>query len=160
MKIKNPTQNQCIILILAIIVSLTTVGCKHYAESITKVLQQDKETEGIKDDGQRIKQMRDIDLSECPEDFRGAYVDNIHAWEDAAPIDVALAQLQSKSVRDDATLAGILATLFNSEKTPYSDWQDAIEGLKQKRREASDKINDTWKIVENIAVKYGGKLTD
>lgn len=132
-------------------------------QAINYVLVADKNTAKISIDANGIRnydiqasEMRKIDFSQCPSDFATAYLEHIHAWEDAAKIRRAEANLKEQGGL--AAVAGIIAELTNSEATPFSNYLEAESELNRLAISTGEEITRTWKNVELIAVKYGGTL--
>lgn len=103
-----------------------------------------------------LNAMRAVDLSDCPPDFREAYSHHIHAWEEATRVQQAKARLESDE--DSAALAGILATAFESDATPWSDHLQAVNRVDQQQARAEEGIRSTWQAVEDTARKYGARI--
>ena len=129
-----------------------------HISSINAVLDEDSKIRSISNGDPTItaEEMRKIDLSNCPTDFSTAFVAHIHAWEDDAKISKAKEELN----KDDglAVAFGILTTLFKDEITPFSDHMEAHRRIDELAQQTKEKINETWKQVELIAVNYGGPL--
>ena len=51
-----------------------------------------------------------------------------------------------------------IETLFKDEITPFSDHMEAHRRIDELAQQTKEKINETWKQVELIAVNYGGTL--
>lgn len=108
------------------------------------------------DYGRSASAMRTIDLTRCPSDFATAYLDHIHAWEDAAN-----AQLKSEALKKsegNAVAGGIVATVTGSEATPFSDHLKAENEANRQLSQASAEIIRTRQVVERIAIGYGAIL--
>ncbi|GAB3029651.1 hypothetical protein [Spirosoma pulveris] len=127
-----------------------------YINAINSVLQSDARTSNISDYGSRTSAMRNIDITQCPQDFGVAYVDHIHAWENRAKIEKARNEL--KEYGGLAAAAGLVATLSDSEITPFSDYVEATNKLQALANEQDTEIRRTWQIVERSAVSYGATL--
>ena len=129
-----------------------------YKNSINSVLISDNNLALISggDKNRQALEMRKIDISNCPSDFATAYIDHIHAWEDAGKVQQAQDEL--KKYADLAAVAGIIATLSESEATPFSNYLEAERELNRLSIIASDEIENTWKKIEHIAVSYGASL--
>ncbi|AYQ33973.1 hypothetical protein [Runella sp. SP2] len=65
-----------------------------YINAINSVLQLDAKTSNISNSTSRASAMRDIDLTQCPQDFAITYLNHLHAWEDMAKIDKAQQELR------------------------------------------------------------------
>src|ERR1700761_5092079 len=133
---------------------------KEYATNITDCLAADVKasTESNGDYTLLTQAMRRIDLSKCPTDFATAYLDHIHAWEDAAKIQRARKELNSDENVKSTLFLSLWSDIFNTKDTPITDALEASNELRRKAAEASEKIRITFQDVEHIAVSYGGTL--
>jgi hypothetical protein len=132
-------------------------GCQSifYKSAIEKALHEDALT-GHEPTFDHTAAMRKVDLSDCPEDFRVAYTNHIHAWDEAAKVNQAKAELTSDE--DAAAAAGALATLFGSDETPWSDHERAVAEVNRLQQVASDDIHGTWQVVEDVSAKYNAQV--
>ncbi len=89
--------------------------------------------------------MRQIDLSDCPPEFREAYIRHIQAWE-------SFASEHGIEGFFKALLTGVLIAL-TSNPTPLVAYIAEQKGISQD-------INDTWKEVEAIAARYNVRTSD
>jgi hypothetical protein len=145
---------------LATVSVLATVGCQSiqnamYKSAIEKALQQDSLT-GTDPTMEHAANMRKIDLSDCPPEFRVAYMKHIEAWEEAAKVRQAKTELDNQA--DAAAAAGVLATLFDSNATPWNDHLRAEQEVQRLDVLASADIHSTWETLEQIASKYGAQV--
>jgi hypothetical protein len=129
-----------------------------YADATTTVLKLDAPLYQMykSDLGVMCARMRDIDLSSCPRDFKLAYLDHIHAWEDMARIQQAFIKLREQS--DLAIVAGMVATLTEAKASPFSDYLEAEAELDRLGRQADEEITETWQVLERLTISYGGEL--
>lgn len=126
-----------------------------YRSGIEKAIHEDS-LAGHAATADHIQSMRRVDLSDCPQDFREAYSKHIHAWEEAAQVQQAKADLAKDE--DAAAAAGVLATLFGTDDTPWSDHEAAVQRVDQYQQKASEDIHSTWQEVEDVARKYGVQI--
>lgn len=117
----------CLLTLVPVFALTACSGCQSmlYKPAIESALHQDALT-GREPTDDHVASMRKVDLSNCPDDFRVAYVQYMQAWEQAAKVQKAKAELDSEA--DAAAAAGFLATLFSSDATPWSDHMRAEEG--------------------------------
>ena len=139
---------------------LAATGCEgcqdfFYKAAIEKALHEDVLT-GREPTYDHTAAMRKVDLSDCPPDFRVAYMQHIHAWDEAAKVHQAKAELDSDE--DAAAAAGALATLFGSDETPWSDHVQAEAEVDRLQQQASDDIQTSWQNLEDVASKYGAQV--
>jgi hypothetical protein len=131
-----------------------------YKMAVVTVLKADS-TIGATSNGNFTAQalaMRRLDLSQCPRDFATAYIDHVHAWENAAEIMEALAKLRSEENVKDALVKTLLQKLFGSDNNAIEDAVQAEDMLKEAALKSTEKIKSTYQEVERIAVSYGASL--
>jgi hypothetical protein len=126
-----------------------------YKSAIEKAIHEDALT-GHEPTIDHVNAMRQVDLSDCPPEFREAYSHHIHAWEEAAQVQLAKAKLDNDE--DSAAVAGILASVFDADATPWSDHVQAVNRVNQLQAQAHDDIQSTWQGVEDVARKYGVQI--
>lgn len=127
----------------------------HYKLAIEKALQMDLLT-GTHATSEHTHGMRSIDLSDCPADFRVAYMAHIHAWDEAAAVMAANDKLNSNE--DSDAIAGGLAAIFGSDATPWQDHLNAKENIGRLAAQADADIKSTFNQVELLAAAYGAKV--
>ena len=101
--------------------------------------------------------MRQIDLENCPKDFRAAYVQHIHAWEDM----VAWEQEGSMLVGNINSIPSLAEAFVRGIAFDYSSvWEagDQMEELHQKLINVVEKMRRSFHKVEDVAIQYGAKL--
>lgn len=128
--------------------------------NITFVLQSDNEISNFSnhDPKKQAEAMRNIDISKCPSDFSVAYLDHIHAWENAARVDKVWKEWNSDENVNNIIVEAFLNELLNTNTNTYENVVEIENELKKQRVEATNKIRTTWEDVERIAVRYGAKL--
>lgn len=146
--------------LLAMLAFTALSGCDaiqntRYRSAIEKALHEDALTGKDPTPG-HVAAMRQVDISDCPQEFRTAYMNHIHAWDEAAAVAQAKAKLDHDE--DAAAFAGALASLFNSDATPWSDHLRAEQEAERLTAVASKDIASTWQEIENLAGKYGARL--
>ena len=100
------------------------------------------------------ERMAAIDLSGTPGDFQSAYLEHIEAWRRAGKVASALAQLKSDDRMNGAVAAGIFATVFDMNVSPFSDHIRAIQRLEAETGVADEAIRSTYATVKSVAVRY------
>jgi UDP-N-acetylenolpyruvoylglucosamine reductase len=146
-----------------LIASLTipaTAGCDHvqnaiYKSAIEKALHEDALT-GTAPTSAHTAAMRKVDVTDCPQEFRVAYMNHIHAWDERAAVNQAKVKLDSEE--DPAALAGMIASLFGSDAEPWGDHVRAEQEARRLEAIASSDLHSTWQEVERIASKYGAQV--
>jgi hypothetical protein len=148
-----------IILIFSVFV-LAISGCEDiqnaiYKSAIEKALHEDALT-GKAPTPEHAAAMRQVALNDCPQDFRVAYMNHIHAWDETAAVNQAKVKIDNEE--DAAALGGALATLFDSDATPWSDHLRAQQEIVRYEKLAATNVATTWQEVETIASKYGARV--
>jgi len=158
-KIKNDVF-KVLVLILIIITSSCDLINSEYKKNISSVLQLDANISNISggDETKQCEEMRKIDLSDCPKDFTVAYVDHIHAWEEAARIDRAYKKFKKEVNLEDIIEESVLNEVFGTGHNVIKNAVDFEEKLKENGRIASENIHTTFNEVERIAASYGATL--
>ena len=123
-----------------------------YKTAIERSLHEDQLT-GSTMSAEHTNAMRSIDLSECPSEFRVAYMNHIHAWDEAVAVQQAKQKLDAQE--GDAAVAGLIAQVFDSSATPWSDQVSAERKMQNYRATAVSDIRSSFEEVETIASKYG-----
>lgn len=130
-----------------------------FIENIERVFTEDQLVANTNSNRSTIAQeMSEISLDGTPNDFRVAYVDHIYAWEKIGKLDDLLKNLQSEKRMNDAAAEGVLATIFGSDASPFSDHLSTIKELKSRRPEFSEQVSITFQTLKRIAAQYGAKL--
>jgi|SRR5579863_6918064 hypothetical protein len=150
-------------LLMSICVSfslLAATGCENlhqakYKAAIEKALQEDALT-GTDPTDLHTTAMHKVDLSDCPEDFRTAYVKHIHAWEDKAKVHQAQAELDDQESDADA-VAEKVATLFGTDDSLWKDHVAAVKELDKLEWGVTAEVKATLRDVEEIAGRYGAR---
>jgi len=146
--------------LLAFLPVAAITGCESiqnmlYKSATEKALHEDSLTGKLTTED-HVAAMRKVDLSGCPVDFNVAYVKYIEAWEQAAKVQKAKAELDNDA--DAAAAAGALATLFGSDETPWSDHLQAEARIAQMTLDANNQINSDWDGIKQVAAKYGAQV--
>ena len=129
-------------------------------KAITALLQLNAENiaSGGNDYSRIVAGMRKLSLSRCPRDFAAAYVDYIHAWEDAAEIQNAWNKAESNENIKDLIGTELLQKLFGSNQDAINDAAAVERRLKSAASDAQEDIKKTHNKVEHIAATYGATL--
>jgi hypothetical protein len=127
---------------------------------IMQVIQSDQKISELKNQDltKQVKAMRNIDLRNCPTDFSLAYVDHIHALENAARVEEVLKKFKIeesiKNMFSELLINEFLGfEIFNTEK----EIEIRTELIKQSVV-ASNNILETWNEVERSVVRHGAEL--
>jgi outer membrane murein-binding lipoprotein Lpp len=105
-----------------------------------------------------VSQMKIIDTTSCPAEFREAFLAHIQAWDNTAEIEESLALLNSEDNVNTTVGAQVLASLFKTGDRPYQNHMDADRRLRQARSESSAGIRSSYQAVQRVAVRFGAAL--
>jgi len=156
------THWKLLLLVLIVIAAIFYLWPRNYKEHIEKVLEQDRiACRQAPDKPTQLRMMREIELSNCPSDFRDAYCDHIAAWEKTIPLEQRVDEdfgwstwLIAPTVAFISAVTGqpaIMGTYLAKKAGDYSDIKDEEQRIKKE-------IHDTWMVVRKIAVGYGARL--
>jgi hypothetical protein len=117
-------------------------------------------TNGAKSAEEVVQRMRAIEErlgKSCPADFRGAYVDHIHAWELLIEVERDLrafdADFNSNAALVESFLRGAMLDLGKPREMVAER-----NRIKANYQQATTKLRETYHRVERIAVGYGASL--
>ncbi|AIE85668.1 hypothetical protein [Fimbriimonas ginsengisoli] len=94
--------------------------------------------------------LHDVDTSKCPDDFRAATLDCVHAWEDVGNAHAKFVAFQEEA-RDKGKIVGVMLN-------PLDRTRDLLAERKQHEDEiaaANDRVYKTFQAMETVALKYG-----
>ncbi len=151
-------------LLMSVCVSLSllaSTGCENlhrakYKAAIEKALHENALT-GAEPTDLHASAMRKVDLSDCPDDFRAAYVKHIHALEAKSKVRQAHAELDHESDADAEIVAGTLAALFGTYDTPWRDQVAAVKELDKLEWGATAEAGATLREIDEVASRYGAR---
>ena len=126
--------------------------------AIEKVLKQDSFTSFNQESiNSIIRNMRQINLADCPNDFSAAYIEHIHAWGEVVTyeeeVELAKGRMNSYSVLAESFVRGL-----TFDATVVSEANDEIEELQKKGVAISARIRRSFETVQDIAIAHGAKL--
>lgn len=130
----------------------------HDRAEIVRVLTLDDRTRSITDLARRVVIMQNIDTSACPPEFRTAYLDHIDAWSYLVKVRQARMELASDGSIEDALLLSLLASSNDTNATSVEDLVHSDDSLKKVEEIASERIDETFRTVQKIAIHYGAEL--
>ena len=156
-------RSSCFLLIL-LAAPLSCIGCdaaqkslqeEMYKQSIQKVMHESNLT-GTEPSDEHTATLKTIDLTNCPPEFRFAFVKYIHAWEEEAAVRKAEVKLND----DELPSAGeeLLAQAFGLDAKPWQEHQDAVQQVQTYKLRAESDLRLTAQDLDDLAVKYGVKV--
>ena len=104
-----------------------------------------------------IYKMRQIDLGKCPSDFRAAYVQHIHAWEELVSLEQEVKLINGRMTAVPTVLESFIRG-FVFDFSMLFEANDQAGELQQRFIAGAEKVRDSFQKVEKIAVGYGVML--
>ena len=145
--------------LVTVVVFVFLTGTNKSATSIERVLAQDATTHnGAASVAAVVRNMRGIDLSGCPSDFRGAYVAHVHAWESMAEVEQAGIMLKADSESAGAFMESFIRGFLGDPFGKANEINTAHNQLQQRALTVQQQIRETFHRVEEIAVARGARL--
>jgi len=127
--------------------------------AIERVLQQDRGTNtGASSVGEIVPRMRAIETSECPNDFRAAYLAHIHAWESMGQVEQQARAFKADREGAGDVVEGFIRGFLGDPMGKANEIQDAQNQLQRAYQSASQQVKQTFNQVEEMAVAYGASL--
>jgi len=107
---------------------------------------------------QTLDDIRAIDLSEAPRDFRLAYYDHYKAWQDYIRA-LSAEKNQAPDIGKALTATFGIYRIANGDFTGLAALGESSDsGAPSRSKQALNKIYESWSSVERMAVKYGAPL--
>lgn len=120
--------------------------------AIQKALHESSLT-GTAPSDEHVQALKTVDLSACPQAFRAAFVQYIHAWEEEAAVNDAQVKLSNEE--GPAAAAGLISTIFEMNETPWADHQNAVARLRHLKEVADGDVTASAKAVDDQARMFG-----
>ncbi len=151
---------------MAISILLIAAGCGNSEadmarQNILRVMQADKALSGqLKNSipqgarpsliasrvGRYCDDLENLDMSDCPADFRVAYHEHIRAWREAGAVIKEL---------PDSWAGGLWMGFVNGLQ---GEMDGGAARMRRDVKAASEKVESTWDVVEQTGAKYGAAL--
>ena len=131
-------------------------GCSRsssFKSAIESVLEQDHGT-GNTTAAECVRQQDAINLSNCPTDFRLAYIKHKNAWKEAAIVEQEIKNWEEEYDSFGAVVESFFRGLVFDYGMP-AEARAAAERIQAHGTQASKEIRDTWAEVLGVAAKYG-----
>jgi hypothetical protein len=126
---------------------------------IATVLDKDADvTTGVTTVAEVVAKMRALDLTGCPNDFSAAYLAHIHAWETLADVESDVSAFKSESESGAVFVESMIRGFLGDPFGKVIEISDAQSALQQRAHAANQKIQETYRRVEEIAVLHGASL--
>ena len=142
----------------AIVLSLSFLqGCSRSSSKIAiiSVLEQDrKANDGTTSVAEYVANQNKIDLSDCPNDFKKAYIKHLNAWREMASVEQEVLLLKKMYVSDEAQVEAFVRGI-NYDYGMLTEVRESLERVKAHESQAKKEIRDTFGIVLDIASDYG-----
>jgi hypothetical protein len=128
---------------IAITLGLMTTACEGERGCVERVLREDSHAAQAGSPAAVLSQMRAIEMSACPVDFRDAYFTHIQAWDQKSRLAPAAAAVNKPA---EGFWDGVGKTVAG-----------AVVGLAEVQ--ASEEIKQSFRQVERVAVRHGAALS-
>ena len=127
--------------------------------NIERVLQQDaKASEGSETVAKLVARMRAIDTSDCPNEFRLAYLAHIHSWEMMEDVQRDASRLKEEANSDGVLVEAFIRGLLGDPLGKANEIKAAQTQLQRSYQVAHTEIRKTFHHVEEIAIQYDANL--
>ena len=127
--------------------------------AIERVLEQDKGTSaGSTTVAQIVARIRAIDTSECPNDFRAAYLAHIHAWESMGEVEGRARAFKADREGAGDLVEGFIRGFLGDPWGKANEIQNVQSQLQIDYQSARQQVKQTFNRVEEMAVAYGASL--
>jgi len=127
--------------------------------NIESVLQQDAKSQvGADTVVEVVQRMRNIDISGCPDDFRVAYVDHIHAWEAMRDVEKNAIAFRKEANSDGVLIESFVRGMLGDPLGKAKELGAAQTQLQRDYQEARSEIKETFNHVEDLTTQYGANL--
>ncbi len=131
-----------------------------HKDAVQQVLRADsRSTTNVSSVSAVVIRMRRIDLSKCPNDFKAAYMEHIHAWELLADVERdAIAfdrDFNSGGAMFEAFVRGLMLDPFGKAREATAEQNR----LKANYQMATTEIRETFQRVERSGTTYGAQLS-
>jgi TPR repeat protein len=107
---------------------------------------------------QVVTGLRAIDTSDCPTDFRVAYIDHIQAWEEIADVEQ---KLKRHSAQNDSVVPYLEAIVRGFMGDPFGKSDEVkadINKIDANVEAAQKKLKQTLNYVERVAITHGATM--
>ncbi|MCA9042598.1 MAG: DUF4339 domain-containing protein [Planctomycetaceae bacterium] len=130
-----------------------------HAESISRVMAEDRKRSVEAQNFEEIPQnMRQIDLSGCPNEFRAAYLAHIHSWEAAVQVLIEFKEFQEQSKSGAAFVESMLRGYMGDPFGKTLEVLQTNQELEKRYKTAREGIQTSYRRLEELAVLFGAQL--
>jgi len=127
--------------------------------SIERVLQEDaRAPRGAESVAEIVSRMRDIDTSGCPDDFRLAYMNHIHAWESMRQVESDAIAFKKAANSDGVAVEAFIRGMLGDPLGEANKIEAVQTELQREYQAAHSEIKATFNRVEDIAVQNEADL--
>ena len=127
--------------------------------AIERVLLADQQTSSqVKHYTGVIPYMRGIDLTDCPAEFKAAFLAHIHAWEDAIAVLQEAEEFASQTNQNQIFWESFVRGFFGDVVTVPNQVLQQNQDLQDRYEKAHQEVGTTYRRVEEIAVAHGATL--
>ena len=127
--------------------------------AIERVLLADQQTSSqVQHSSGVIPYMRGIDLTDCPVEFKAAFLAHIHAWEEAIAVLQEAEEFASQTNQNQIFWESFVRGFFGDVVTVPNQVLQQNQDLQSRYEKAHQEVGTTYRRVEEIAVAYGATL--
>lgn len=127
-------------------------------KAIELVLNEYQQLDGTKVVSTVVSKLRRINTSDCPSEFREAFLSHVHAWERLAEAADSSKQLEKASNSPEIYVESFLRGLAGDPLGTTTEFLNANNDIQNQMKQALSVISSTYNQVELISVKYGVNL--
>lgn len=139
--------------------SLSSRQMAHYRTAIEAVLQKDATaSQGTTTVADILRNMRKIDTSECPANFRSAYLGHLQAWEAGVELQQRVDAFNAEREGAGDMIEGFIRGALGDPAGKYNEVREAGDQLNREMQAARNELRSTYGRVEQVAVSYGARL--
>ncbi len=145
--------------VVALLMWFRSGSSSNDVRNIERVLAEDaKTTPGATSVAQVVTRMRAIDLTDCPNDFKAAYLAHIHSWEAMGGIEQEAIAFKTESESGGAMVESFFRGMLGDPLGKMNEINAAQGHLKARYEYASQELKSTYNRVEEVAVAHGATL--
>jgi hypothetical protein len=127
--------------------------------AVESVLKKDATTgTGATSVAEVVTRMRAIYTSDCPNDFRAAYLAHIQAWEAMAEVEQQASAFKSDREGAGDFVEGFVRGFLGDPLGKANEIRDAQTQLQRNYQAAREQVRQSFNQVQQIAVAYGAEL--
>jgi hypothetical protein len=147
--------------VLAGFACFTLAGCgkSRSTAAIERVLQADKgTTTEVRSATEVVRRMEAIDMTDCPNDFKAAYLAHIYAWKSVATVEWKAVALKNEAESTGTMVEAFVRGFFLDPFGKSNELRAEFRHLQAEYDAAHNEVKQTFLKVEQIAIGHGADL--